>query len=53
MGLALLNQAFTVLWARGAPLAMLKVRPDNAPARALYAKAGMVEVPDLSRRPGA
>jgi ribosomal protein S18 acetylase RimI-like enzyme len=49
LGTALLNQCFTVLWARGAPLAMLKVKPENTAARAFYARAGMVEVPDLSR----
>jgi ribosomal protein S18 acetylase RimI-like enzyme len=48
VGLALLGQSFSTFWARGAPLVMLKVRPDNLPARALYARAGMVEVPSLA-----
>jgi ribosomal protein S18 acetylase RimI-like enzyme len=48
LGLALLNQCFTTFWARSAPLVMLKVQRDNLPARALYAKAGMVETPNFA-----
>jgi ribosomal protein S18 acetylase RimI-like enzyme len=47
VGLALLNHCFTAFWARNAPLCMLKVQDTNIPARSLYLKAGMAEIPDL------
>jgi len=47
LGMALLHHCFTAFWARNAPLCMLKVHDTNIPARSLYLKAGMAEIPDL------
>lgn len=46
IGAALLTHAFGLFAQRGARHVDLKVEPDNAPARRLYARLGMVEIPD-------
>jgi ribosomal protein S18 acetylase RimI-like enzyme len=46
IGAALLAHTFGLFAGRGARHVDLKVEPDNAPARRLYARHGMVEVPD-------
>jgi len=46
IGAALMNHAFALFVARGAPHVDLKVLTEEAPARRFYARVGMVEVPD-------
>lgn len=44
VGAALMQHAFSLFAQRGAPYVDLKVQLDEAPARRLYARMGMVEV---------
>jgi len=45
IGAALMQHCFALFAARGAPYVDLKVEVDEHPARRLYARLGMVEVP--------
>ncbi|KKB10410.1 hypothetical protein VE26_09690 [Devosia chinhatensis] len=46
LGLALMNEAFTIFARRGASHVDLKVARDNHVARSLYARLGMAEIPE-------